>query len=69
MFRVADGSRANWGVGLVSVSRSYVVAIEDDDAATIGIVAVSTTLTEGSVAVVPGRYALFGDLWQWQQQQ
>ena len=32
VFSVATASSVSWGSGLVSVSRSYVVGIEDDDA-------------------------------------
>ena len=52
VFSVATASSVSWGSGEVSVSRSYVVAIEDDDAVTIGIIASTTTLVEGVVSGV-----------------
>ena len=50
VFSVSEASSVSWGSGEVSVSRSYVVDVEDDDAVTIGIIASTTTLVEGEVS-------------------
>ena len=50
IFSVTDATSASWGSGLVSVSSSYRVEVQDDDAATIGILASTTTLVEGGAS-------------------
>ena len=50
VFSISEASSISWGSGLESVSRSYVVGIEDDDAVTISVIASTTTLVEGEVS-------------------
>ena len=50
IFSVTDATSASWGSGLVSASSSYRVEVQDDDAATIGILASTTTLVEGGAS-------------------
>ena len=64
VFSVSDASSASWGGAPVAVSQSYNVQIQDDDAATVGFVAITTTLIEDGEAglgVVVRYLAIYGN--------